>query len=139
MTAYTVRFVWGRSEGMERDLAESKASALLRQCEEMEFSRRPRAEIWKVAVRAHAFAVLAQDRVLASNAGEIVARVRPPKSVAERRAIRDKAIAVLARLTPSRSPRRGNHHKTPAPWLSPLELRRVRAWLAREHERKRQR
>jgi len=96
--SYTLRFVWERSPGMERDLAQSKAWALLRQIEEMQFDRRPRSLIWRTAVLARAYAVLARDNVLAANAGEIVARTRPPRTAAERIAIHHKAIRVLARL-----------------------------------------
>jgi len=103
MTNYTTRLIWERSPEMERALAQSKASALLRQIEEMEFCKRPRSVIWRAAVHARAYAMIAQDRVLAMNAAEIIDRVRSPKrySAAERRAIHDKALAMVASWTPS--------------------------------------
>jgi len=97
MSSYGARYIWGRSAEMERELARSRAWALLREIEEMEFCHRPRAVIWKAAVHAHALAVLAQDRVAASNAAAIVARMKPPKTAAEQIAIHRKAIALLAR------------------------------------------
>lgn len=96
--SYTIRYVFERSAEMERENARSKASALLREIEVMEFCHRPRAVIWKTAVKAKAFAMLAEDRAMIMNATEIIARTRPPKSAAERRAIHDKALRVLARL-----------------------------------------
>jgi len=125
---YTTRLIWERSAGMERDLAQSKARALLEQVEWMEFSKQSRLEIWRAAVHARAYATLAQDQVLASNAAAIIERVRPPKSVAERRAIHDKAVAVLARLTPSSSP-----------WMSAAEQRRIRAWVREQVRQARER
>src|SRR5262249_12532170 len=100
MINYAMRTIWGPSAAMERDLAKSKAHALLTKLEEMQFYKQPRAEIWRTAVHCRALAVIAEDWVAASNAAEIVNRYAPRKrySLAERLAIHRKAKALLKRL-----------------------------------------
>src|SRR5262245_49814356 len=99
VTSYTTRTIWGRSPGMQRDLAAARARDLVEQARWMEFSHRPRAVIWRTAVHARGLATIAGDKVLAANAAAIIARVRPPKhyTASERIAIHRKALALLAR------------------------------------------
>jgi hypothetical protein len=132
---YTTRLVWQRSAVMERELAQSKAHALLKKLEEMQFDRCSHSAIWRTAVIARAYALLAQDRVAAENALSIAGRYAPEKSLAERRAIHRRAVAVLARLTPSSSRAQNWESRHRSSSLSAAEQRRVHAWLARERKR----
>jgi hypothetical protein len=88
---------------MERATFQSKAHALLREIPEMEIRKQSRIEIWRAAVNARAYAVLADDKVLASNAAEYVARYAPHQkySAEQRREIHRKALRMVAGFTPA--------------------------------------
>jgi hypothetical protein len=104
-TQYSTRLVWGRSDAMERELSQSKARALLRQLEEMQFCKQSGREIWRTAVYCRALAIVGNDPVTAQNAAEIAAQYTPRKTFteSERRQIHAKALRMVAGFTPSSS------------------------------------
>src|SRR5262249_54872672 len=134
----TTRWVWPTTgSDYDRDSMRSRAHNLQRRLEVMITFRHPPLDIWRVAVHCVGLAVAGGDRTIANNARKIADRFAPRKrySLAERRAIHDKAVAVLARLTPtssSRAQNRESRHRSSSSWMSPAEQRCVRAWLARE-------
>src|SRR5262245_50665516 len=104
---YTTRLIWptkGRSQ-YDIESARDRARSLQLRLQEMVMFKHAPLDIWRLAVHCKALAIVGDDWVTAQNAREIAERFAPRKrySRAERRAILDKAVAVLARLTPSSS------------------------------------
>jgi hypothetical protein len=138
---YATRLIWPTKGRTQYDIesARSRARNLQLRLEEMIMFKHAPLDIWRTAVQCRALAIVGDDRVTADNAREIADRFARPKrySPAQRRAIHDKALAVLARLTPASNGHKTRHHKSnhhKPPWMSVAEQRRVRAWLARKHK-----
>ena len=143
--SYTTRLIWptkGRSQFDIEDARSRARSLQLRLQEMIMFRDASPSDIRRLAIHCRGLALAGDDPVTADNARQIVNRFAPRKvySAAQRAAIRDKAIAVLVRLTPPESNNQSHHHKSnqhKTPWMSAAEQRRVQAWLARERKQKR--